>query len=151
DDDETPDANQSFYDKAYVILFDLPDYIIVSTYLLQTLVYAECFLSSRLHTMDKGAFRRKLMKGYLAFNVVLYGGQMGLYILLFATGENEGFADSLRQLLFVIVTGVNYIAVVITITLYIVLTCKFSGFPFRSIGAERSFAKISWVVLYCQT
>ena len=73
---------------------------------------------------------------------------MGLYMLLFTVDASTGFADSLRQLLFVIVTGVNYVAVVITLVLYILLTCKFSGFPFRSPSAERAFGKISWVVLY---
>ena len=46
-DDDCYDENQAFYDKAVIVLFDLPEYIIVSTYVLLTMVWAECFLESR--------------------------------------------------------------------------------------------------------
>ena len=47
DGDESGDKNQKFYDKAVVVLFDLPDYIIVSAHVLMTMVWAECFMHSR--------------------------------------------------------------------------------------------------------
>ena len=42
--------NQNFYDASMTVLFDLPNAIVVSTYVLLTLVWAECFLQSRFHT-----------------------------------------------------------------------------------------------------
>ena len=39
--DDDRDENQAFYDKAVIVLFDLPDYVIISTYVLMTLVWAE--------------------------------------------------------------------------------------------------------------
>ena len=40
-EDDDKDENQAFYDKAVIVLFDLPDYVIISTYVLMMLVWAE--------------------------------------------------------------------------------------------------------------
>ena len=49
---EDVDTNQDFYNKSCVVLFDLPDYIIMSTHVLLILVGSECFISSRYHTLQ---------------------------------------------------------------------------------------------------
>lgn len=49
-DDGDEDENQEFYDTAMTVLFDLPNCIVASTYVLFALVWAESFVHSRLHT-----------------------------------------------------------------------------------------------------
>jgi len=82
DDVNVVDTNQDFY-KSCVVLFDLPDYIILSTYVLLILVWSECFISSRYHTLKNNTFRRTWLVTYMVFNSLLYGGQVVLYVLLF--------------------------------------------------------------------
>jgi hypothetical protein len=84
----------------------------------------------------------------MVFNGILYGGQMVLYLILFISTDNQFLGLNLRNLLFVIVTCINFFIVVFQWGLYFYLQCKFSGFPFRSEQAKRSFTKISQVVFY---
>ncbi|GMH77303.1 hypothetical protein TrLO_g11892 [Triparma laevis f. longispina] len=148
DDDDVVDQNQAFYDKAVIVLFDLPDYIIVSTYVLMILVWAECFLESRFHTFKSSYFRKHWLIMYMVFNAILYGGQIVLYIILFMSEDAAFFGVNLRNLLFVIVTGINFVTVFFTGVLYLYLSFKFSGFPYRSSSAKKNFAKISQVIAY---
>ncbi|GMH97181.1 hypothetical protein TrVE_jg6284 [Triparma verrucosa] len=147
-DDDSVDQNQAFYDKAVIVLFDLPDYIIVSTYILMVLVWAECFLESRFHTLKSSYFRKHWLIIYMVFNAILYGGQIVLYMILFLSEDAAFFGVNLRNLLFVIVTGINFVTVFFTVVLYLYLSFKFSGFPYRSSSAKRNFAKISQVIAY---
>lgn len=70
DDDDVVDQNQAFYDKAVIVLFDLPDYIIVSTYVLMILVWAECFLESRFHTFKVSDERSECARGGDIFTII---------------------------------------------------------------------------------
>ena len=50
---------QNFYDTSLSVLFDLPNAIVVSTYVLLTLVWAERFLQSRFHTESAGEWQKR--------------------------------------------------------------------------------------------
>jgi len=63
---------QDFYDEAMTVLFDLPNSIVVSTYVLLTLVWAECFLEARFHTENAMYWKRRLLIGFMVFNALLY-------------------------------------------------------------------------------
>ena len=84
----------------------------------------------------------------MVFNAILYGGQIVLYMILFLSEDAAFFGVNLRNLLFVIVTGINFVTVFFTVVLYLYLSFKFSGFPYRSSSAKRNFAKISQVIAY---
>lgn len=75
----TGDKTQDFYDEAMTVLFDLPNCIVVSTYILLTLVWAECFLESRFHTEDAMFWKRRLLIFFMIFNCLLYATQLVLY------------------------------------------------------------------------
>ena len=66
------DKTQDFYDEAMTVLFDLPNCIVVSTYVLLTLVWAECFLEARFHTENAAYWKRRLLIGFMIFNTLLY-------------------------------------------------------------------------------
>lgn len=114
DDDLT--SQEIFFEKAILVLFDLPvrltlrpntvtrreqfaelgcvfngaqDFSIVSAYVLLGLVWVEAFLQSRRHWLSAVEFRRKMLIGYLVFNMCLYGAQMTLYLLLFLPSIDE--------------------------------------------------------------
>ena len=53
------DRHQSFYDSSMAVLFDLPNAVVVSTYVLLTLVWAECSLLSRFHTESSQQWRKR--------------------------------------------------------------------------------------------
>lgn len=83
------DKNQGFYDKAMTVLFDLPNCIVVSTYVLLTLVWAECFLESRFHTESVVQWKKTWLIGYMVFNSVLYTTQLVLYTCIFFAHNNN--------------------------------------------------------------
>ena len=85
---------------------------------------------------------------YMVFNAILYGGQVALYAVLFLSTDPTFLGVNLRNLLFVIVTGINFTAVAMTWALYFYLGFKFSGFPFRTDRAKKDFRKISQVIFY---
>ena len=98
--------------------------MIISTYVLLTLVWAECFLHSRFHTLKSTNFRKNWMIMYMVFNSILYGGQVVLYVILFVSEDDAFLGVNLRNLLFVIVTGINFVAVAMTGALYFYLGFK---------------------------
>ena len=69
------DRNQSFYDSSMTVLFDLPNAIVISTYVLLTLVWAECSLLSRFHTESSVKWRKRWLLWYMVFNSCLYATQ----------------------------------------------------------------------------
>eukprot|EP00545_Synedropsis_sp_CCMP1620_P001369 CAMPEP_0119010098 /NCGR_PEP_ID=MMETSP1176-20130426/4790_1 /TAXON_ID=265551 /ORGANISM="Synedropsis recta cf, Strain CCMP1620" /LENGTH=286 /DNA_ID=CAMNT_0006962707 /DNA_START=292 /DNA_END=1152 /DNA_ORIENTATION=- len=135
------DKNQAFYDKSMTVLFDLPNCVVVSTYVLLTLVWAECFLESRLHTESIISWRRLWLNLYMYFNSVIYAWQLLLYISIFLARDRI-----VRTVLYAGITGINFVAVIMVLSLYLYLNVRFSGFPFRSVHQRQSLHKISRVM-----
>jgi hypothetical protein len=72
EDDISGDGKEEFFDKSMIVLFDLPDFSIISAYMLLVIVWAESFLLSRRHWMSAVRYRRIWLLGYLVFNTCLY-------------------------------------------------------------------------------
>lgn len=140
--DHRGDKNQAFYDKAMTVLLDLPNCMVVSTYMLLTLVWAECCLEARLHNEDTTAWKRRWLTLYMGFNTVLYTAQLILYVSIFIAGDRL-----LRTILYPAITGINFFSVVLVLVLYLYLNVRFSGFPFRSESSRRSIATVSKVMV----
>lgn len=139
--DDAVDQNQAFYDKAMTVLFDLPNCVVVSTYVLLTLVWAECFLESRFHTESIIQWKKTWLKLYMAFNALLYGCQLLLYSSIFIATDSI-----VRTVLYAGITFINFVAVTVVLTLYSYLNIRFAGFPFTSPQASQSMHKISVVI-----
>jgi Protein of unknown function (DUF1084) len=135
------DRNQAFYDKSMTVLFDLPNCVVVSTYVLLTLVWAECFLESRFHTESISYWKNIWLKLYIWFNSGLYGCQLILYCSIFLATDRV-----VRTILYAAITGINFVAVLMVTTLYLYLNVRFSGFPFRSQRLQHSLQKMSSVM-----
>lgn len=136
------DRNQKFYDAAFTVMFDLPNVVVVSTFVLLTLVWAECFLQSRFHTESAAKWKMRWLTGYMLFNALLYGTQIILYILVILPIT----AKVVRTVLYALSTSINFAAVILVLGLYIFLSVSFSGFPFRSVHLKESLRKISNVM-----
>jgi hypothetical protein len=117
------EKNQSFYDSAMTVLFDLPNAIVISTYVLLTLVWAECSLLSRLHTESSVRWRKKWLVWYTIFNSGLYATQIILYLLIFAGGDSVAVV---RNIVNVAMAGLNLTAVFLVLMLYLYLGVSFS-------------------------
>ncbi len=130
---------QNFYNASMAVLFDLPNTMVVSTYVLLTLVWAECFTQSRLHTEDEVKLKLVGVYWYTTFNTCLYFVQLILYVLVF-------LVRFVRNILYVAMTGINLAAVSMVGILYFYLNVKFAGYPSRSIRAQKSLNKISKVL-----
>lgn len=141
DNDDAVDQNQAFYDKAMTVLFDLPNCVVVSTYVLLTLVWAECFLESRFHTESIIQWKKTWLKLYMAFNALLYGCQLLLYSSIFIATDSI-----VRTVLYAGITFINFVAVIVVLTLYSYLNIRFAGFPYTSPQASQSMHKISVVI-----
>ncbi len=120
------DKNQSFYDSSMTILFDLPNAIVISTYILLTLVWAECSLLSRFHTENSVHWRKKWLIWYMIFNTGLYATQLVLYILIFVSGMESTQVVLVRNVVNVAMAGINFAAVFLVFCLYIYLNVSFS-------------------------
>jgi hypothetical protein len=138
----TGDKTQDFYDSAMTVLFDLPNCIVVSTYVLLTLVWAECFLESRFHTENAIYWKRRLLIFFMIFNTLLYATQLASYACIFFSGPNT----AVRTILYAAITGINFTAVVLVLSFYIYLNIRFSGFPYRNEELRQSLARVSSVM-----
>ena len=80
-----PDSSvtQKFFEEAFLVLFDLPDFCYISAYVLLIVVWAETYLKSRRHWLSSYKFRRMWMLSYFVFNIVLYTVQLVVYSMLF--------------------------------------------------------------------
>ena len=123
-------SDVDFYARALVLLFELPDFVIVSTYVLLLVVWAEAFLGSRRHWLSTAAYRRSWRTFYLVFNVCLYGAQLSLYLLVISEKQFGGL-----RLLYTTLAVVTLAAPGLHFVFWIFLSLKFSGFPH---GAPRS-------------
>ena len=123
------------------VLFDLPNCIVVSTYVLLTLVWAECFLEARFHTENALYWKRRLLIGFMIFNTCLYATQLILYACIFFST-----AEVVRVILYAAITGISFTAVMLVLVFYVYLNIRFSGFPFRSEEVKASFTRVSTVM-----
>ena len=114
--------NQGFYDKAMTVLFDLPNCIVVSTYTLLTLVWAECFLASRFHTESVVKWKRRWLVLYIVFNSTLYATQLILYTCIFFAHKNT----VVRTVVYAAITGINFVSVFLVMLMYLYLNVRFS-------------------------
>mmetsp|Transcript_19996 Transcript_19996/g.45390 ORF Transcript_19996/g.45390 Transcript_19996/m.45390 type:complete len:334 (-) Transcript_19996:509-1510(-) len=138
------DHYQDFYEKAVAVLFDVPNYLIVSTYMLLALIWVEVFVKARFHTFKDASLRKKCLVAYMSFNILLYGGQTLLYVLLFL----PGFAsDGVVSVFYVAGLVVNMVVVALVAALYLYLSVKLAGFPFRSPQAQEFLKRTSRVAL----
>lgn len=81
--DDDGGENQDFFNCAFLVLFDFPDFCCISAYMLLILVWAEAYLKSRRHWLSNFTFRKMWMLVYFVFNTLLYTTQVTLYSLLF--------------------------------------------------------------------
>jgi len=144
-DSEDEDENQEFYDAAMTVLFDLPNCIVASTYVLFALVWAECFVHSRLHIDSRIKWKRGILWAYVVFNLLLYSSQTTLYCLVFWPTKNT--EEIFRTILYIFVTITNFSLVLMMGCLFVFLTFHFSGFPYRSEGERIALNKISYAML----
>lgn len=114
--------NQGFYDKAMTVLFDLPNCIVVSTYVLLTLVWAECFLESRFHTESVIKWKKRWLLLYMIFNSTLYATQLILYTCIFFAHKN----NVVRTVIYAAITGINFASVFLVLLVYLYLNVRFS-------------------------
>ncbi|CAM9750771.1 unnamed protein product, partial [Chrysoparadoxa australica] len=142
---EGRDSDQNFYEEAILIMFDFPDFIMISAYALLGLVWAEQFLRSRRHWLRQDQFRRRWLVAYLVFNAVLYTGQVILYGLLLFLPRAE--KDLLVSFIYILITTANFFLPTALASLWLYLAISFSGFPSQGKQAEWRLQRVSKVVL----
>jgi len=145
-DDRPPgpiDKNQAFYDAAMTVLFDLPNCVIVSLFVLLSLVQTECFLMSRFHNQSTYQWKKRSLMFFTGFNSVLYSTQFILYSLVIA-GTASGVV---RTVLYAATPTLNFLAVLLVLAVYLYANVNFAGYPFRSSLSRERLRKISNVLL----
>jgi hypothetical protein len=142
DNRNTRDQHQLFYDKSMTVLFDLPNCMVVSTYVLLTLVWAECFVKARLHTESAATLKKTWLIYFMIFNSLLYTIQLTLYGSLFLAPPTK----VVRSVIYIGITGINFTAVLLVLVFYLYLNIRFSGFPYRSQRLRVSLTRVSKVM-----
>ena len=87
-----------FFNCAFLVLFDFPDFCCISAYMLLIVVWAEAYLKSRRHWLSSFSFRKIWMLIYFVFNTLLYTVQVTLYSLLFFPFVNNNIELTLIYL-----------------------------------------------------
>mmetsp|Transcript_14113 Transcript_14113/g.13645 ORF Transcript_14113/g.13645 Transcript_14113/m.13645 type:complete len:459 (+) Transcript_14113:474-1850(+) len=131
DDGPTTDA---FFEKATLVLLDVPDWCCISAYVLLIVVCAEALLQSRRHWLNSYEFKRLWILGYLVFNTLLYTVQVCLYSLLFVPSVDQ---EILTAFIYLSLTFFNLGLPFLWVLGYIFLSIRFSGFPFSSLDAKK--------------
>jgi hypothetical protein len=116
------DRHQAFYDKSMTVLFDLPNCMVVSTYVLLTLVWAECFVEARLHTESATQLKKTWLIYFMIFNSALYVAQLMLYGSIFLAPPTR----VIRSVIYIGITGINFTAVLLVLIFYVYLNIRFS-------------------------
>ncbi|KAJ1410682.1 hypothetical protein B484DRAFT_187089 [Ochromonadaceae sp. CCMP2298] len=132
--------NAEFFDKAFLVLFDFPDFCCISAYVLLIVVWAESYLRSRRHWLSAYRFRRVWMLIYLLFNVLLYSVQVALYLLLFFPSVAR---TSQLNLIYCSLALFNLGLPLAWLLTYLYLAIQFSGFPWASEDAKRRLLTLS--------
>jgi hypothetical protein len=116
------DRHQLFYDKSMTVLFDLPNCMVISTYVLLTLVWAECFVEARLHTESAAQLKKTWLIYFMIFNSALYALQLALYLSIFLAPPTR----VVRSIIYIGITGINFTAVLLVLVFYVYLNIRFS-------------------------
>lgn len=132
-----PSREETFYAESVVLLFDVPDFIVVSTYALLIVVWFEEMLEARTHWMNARSYKRRWRVAYLAFNVSLYLAQSALYGVVFCDSAR---VDGVR-LLYGVLAALTLGIPVAHGVLYVALSFRLAGFPPADRGAERRGAR----------
>lgn len=132
--------SDNLYQTAVILLFDLPDFMLTSTYVLLVVVWAESFLGSRRHWLPARQYKHCMHVCYLVFNVLLYGVQVVLYFSLFVDIGIDGI-----RLLYFVPACATFAIPVIHFFLYVFLCLRFAGFPMRSSKAAVRLSRITTV------
>ncbi|KAJ0393257.1 hypothetical protein P43SY_008256 [Pythium insidiosum] len=143
-----------FYNKVVAVLFNLPDFLFVSSYLLLVLVWAEAFQSSRRHWFSAADFRRRWMIFYLIFNGGLYVTQLILYGSLFLSDQHSIFRDDepnrlniIPEMIFYVVAATDLFLPLIILSTWVYLSLTLSGFPFKSPSARVRLRRVGRLVM----
>jgi hypothetical protein len=126
DDDQYNPDKIDFFEKASLVLFDLPDFCFISAYVLLLVVWAEAILQSRRHWWSSTNFRKTWMMGYVVFNSLLYIIQVALYSLLFVPTVDQGI---LTDLIYLTLTGINLLLPIIWLCVYLYLVIMVRTHP----------------------
>lgn len=154
------DKTMAFIATTVYVMFDLPNYIILSAYVLLGLVWSEFLVRSRKHWLSVIEYRQPWLIAYLVFNICLYSTQLVLYILVFFHAES-----SLRIIdaLSITVSCMNYGLPVAFGAFWLYYSIKFAGFPSSGPSARRmldqtstvmqiwTFGRIVWGVCFLTT
>lgn len=121
--DDNITGTEEFFEKAFIVLFDFPDFCFISAYLLLMVVWAEAYLESRRHWLSSVTFRRFWILGYLFLNITIYFSQIALYTLLFLPSVDKNL---LSALIFLTLTGYNLVMPLLWLLIFIYLSCRVS-------------------------
>lgn len=129
-----------FFQKASLVLFDLPDFCCTSAYVLLLVVWAEAILAARRHWLSSISFRRLWLQCFVIFNILLYAVQVSLYSLLFIPSIDQA---ALTSLIYLTLTTINLALPLLWLCFYFYLSILFSGFPYSSIQAQTRLSSLT--------
>lgn len=116
---DSESSTQSFFDKASLVMFDLPDFCFVSAYILLLVVWCEAVLASRKHWIATSSYKQQSLLVYLVFNIVLYSMQVVLYMFMFVPSIDQKI---LVDLIYLTMGAINLGLPTIWICIYLYLS-----------------------------
>eukprot|EP01138_Halocafeteria_seosinensis_P014604 gb/GECG01014909.1/.p1 GENE.gb/GECG01014909.1/~~gb/GECG01014909.1/.p1 ORF type:complete len:485 (+),score=43.88 gb/GECG01014909.1/:1-1455(+) len=122
------------YIRSIDILINVGDYTFLSAYFLLLVITVETFQLTRYHPFAVNAFRRTGMIVYLVLNTLMYTVQIALYVgALFSSASRS---REVMQGVYLLLSVLNVGIPILFLSGYGILSCAFSGYPFRSLKAQ---------------
>lgn len=131
-----------------VMLFTLPEVIMVSTYVILFFHWLEIYLFSHRQFMitSRKNFRTQWRYIFVVVTALLYGVLSTLYIMLMT--KSPQFESLITEAIeFTTIVGNYALIVIFGIIAYYFESCLLSGYPFASAVAERNVKKIGTVTI----
>jgi hypothetical protein len=126
-------STDAFFEKAVLVLFDLPAFCCLSGYVLLIVVCAEASMEARDHWLNPSSFRQGWLMGFLVFNALLYSVQVSLYSLLFVPQVDQ---ELLATVLYACLSALNLGLPLLWLVGFVFGTLRFAGYPFVSMRAR---------------
>lgn len=128
------------------MLFNLPDFIVISTYTLLMNVWLECYQQSRKTWFPARRFRKRWMTWYLIFNTVLYSSQLVMYIILMIA-TNSAMISVIINAIYYSLTAFNFALPAGFLFTWIGFTIQYAGFPYKSKADAQRMSKVGRLAL----
>ena len=135
-------GDELLFDKVMISLNVLPDFVVISTYVLLMLIWLENVYNARRHWFSAHTFRRNCLIAYLVFNILLYASQLIMYLALLTPVLKFSAEEVLHAIVYTELAG-NVGLPAVMLLIWLGTSVKLAGFPLKNERAAERLACVN--------